>query len=1403
VRSLLSAQVPLVDLSSDQGLAELKAAGWLTSPQVDHNQPGSPDDFRVADGVLILTDDDPTTANGWRHDVWMNPTATSAGRLILEVGTAGSWNGGQKHVVELYNGQTLLAAIILTDHNQGVFQVNGAQFTFQDTASWRDEFRAIHIEWSAQDGLARLTFIDAAGNTQQSPAFALPVAASVDRLLLGTGFSSAVDSQLHIRRLDLETELQVPEITQPAYLDVPAGAPAGTIVTGKLHVPPTSSDRILSFQLTGADADLFQVESTTDFEGRTVAVLSVAQDLPVDELRTYSFDITVTDGLRASVTQTLSIHAVDTTLLAGYRTDFIDEVIDLTIDAQAILDANLSDEYLSTDDLWALIQDDGTIVNVTSVPGLYGDVQTREVQLLASLAKDLYAEFSEVRKNRLYDAIIAWNQNVVHNPRSIHFIRTRPEQLGVIGYYLFETLTSEAAGADVAAAVRAGQVRDAILQGSETVLFGQADFPDEEWGANLAYRLRALELRALLLDDYNEPVSWFENSLPDAEPLDRGFQPSASFADIRSLMHSSFYSVDQPTFVGPTADGGFSQHVGALYDQTSHSVEITGGFQSYILGYGEDWISRTTQTANRLKSTPWSLSENDVNALADFYIHGIQWHIYNGHANLLSVGRHAAKATFDSDIVGVLLEELPGLIALVPAGSERQLQLMALQTALQTDTLSVQGNLALWNIEQMVHRRDNYFVSTKLNSVRSSGNELQGTNNLFHYFWGDGTTLIQRTGDEYSQVRSAWDWNRLPGTTTAEALAAFDFSRNMSLSQLQAAGWIPFAAVSHNSPTETSPVDDFRVDNGVLILTDDYGDPDVDLPVEYRHDVQYPFGDTVSGRLSVSAGTGGSWTGGQNHVISLMGAGQPLATIRLTGNGTGTFMTGGSDFVFSDSAGWHDQFRNFQIEWGLNGNSEPWVQLTFIDQAGKVWNSGRKALSHAAVPDAVLLGTGFSGAVDSQLRIQSLQISDLPQHNSNFHNRGLNEFAGVVSDGRIGLASFINDRFDGSEYYNYHAVRSSKSTFFFDSEFVALGSGIARAAGAATDSRDIFTTINQTELRSDVVYAHSDQPQQVTTVSADAFETTDSTIAAHSHAWFHHDGVGYLIVANDQAVSYRLQTRRETGRNWYDIDHSNTPQSTSVDILDLAILHGAQPANDTYHYIVLPDVPDAGQMPDRVTDIMQRLQVIQNTTEAQVVRDITSNTTQAVFYQGNTTVELEPGLQLTASREALVLITAGEEPGQVRITVSDPVHSLTDGSLTLTLSKQLIGAGATWDGQNTTILIPLSNQFFEAGQPVSLQLMSATQGRIVNVAVTGLPLQPEVQWESLFGFDRYEIWISDITADSPTFGKVFGSDQLTGNRLVVESGVLTSGHSYRVWIRGIGLEDPNGAWSSGFEFEVG
>ncbi|MBA4139384.1 MAG: chondroitin lyase [Segetibacter sp.] len=306
-----------------------------------------------------------------------------------------------------------------------------------------------------------------------------------------------------------------------------------------------------------------------------------------------------------------------------------------------------------------------------------------------------------------------------------------------------------------------------------------------------------------------------------------------------------------------------------------------------------------------------------------------------------------------------------------------------------------------------------------------------------------------------------------------------------------------------------------------------------------------------------------------------------------------------------------------------------------------------------------------------------VQKPSLP-HFKEIAKKGKSDFVGAVFDGQFGAAAF--------DFKSVHdPLKARKSWFFFDGEYVCLGTGITSEADYS-----VATTLNQCLLKKDVVVK-----------SGAGTKTLD--IGQHDLkdvSWVMHDSVAYLFPT---PVSVNVSNTTATG-NWREITHqaSATTETVKKDLFTLWLNHGQKPTEASYAYMVVP-----GITPGTAYGYLSKsgVVILSNTPEMQAVQNKVLNITEVVFYQPGT-IKINGNLTLTAESPCIVLIKMGSK-GIEKIAVSDPTQKLK--SLQLKVNVPVEASGNNWksdwnkESKVTTIHVDLPTEGY-AGQSVLMQL---------------------------------------------------------------------------------------------------
>ncbi|MEX1238811.1 MAG: polysaccharide lyase family 8 super-sandwich domain-containing protein [Cyclobacteriaceae bacterium] len=269
-------------------------------------------------------------------------------------------------------------------------------------------------------------------------------------------------------------------------------------------------------------------------------------------------------------------------------------------------------------------------------------------------------------------------------------------------------------------------------------------------------------------------------------------------------------------------------------------------------------------------------------------------------------------------------------------------------------------------------------------------------------------------------------------------------------------------------------------------------------------------------------------------------------------------------------------------------------------------------------------------------------------HWNQIAKKGLTDFVGGVSDGKYGAAAFdLKSAHD--------ALSARKAWFFFDDEYVCLGTEISAEA-----EYPVFTTLNQCLLKSEVVVK----------TKKEAITLEKGNHSLSSVSWVLHDGVGYVFPALEKI---NLTNKMATG-NWREINHqaATSDEPVRAEVFALWLDHGVKPQHVSYEYIVVP-----GTERTFLEDYSKnsQIEILSNTQEIQAVVHKGMNRSQIVFYQAGK-IRINDNISLSAASPCMVMVKADGKSIEA-ISVSDPSRKLS--TLQLMTSAQVEGAGAGWE----------------------------------------------------------------------------------------------------------------------------
>ncbi len=290
---------------------------------------------------------------------------------------------------------------------------------------------------------------------------------------------------------------------------------------------------------------------------------------------------------------------------------------------------------------------------------------------------------------------------------------------------------------------------------------------------------------------------------------------------------------------------------------------------------------------------------------------------------------------------------------------------------------------------------------------------------------------------------------------------------------------------------------------------------------------------------------------------------------------------------------------------------------------------------------------------------------------------GCTDFVGAVTDGLLGAVAF--------DFISPHdLVHAKKGWFFFDREYVCLGTGIG-----AKGRLPVATTVNQALLRSDVTVC---QEGEIETLP-------EGNRALENVTWVHQDEVGYVF---PNVATVQVSNQIQEGR-WSDItDEKNiSDELIQEKVFMLWFDHGERPDNASYQYMVVPNI-SVEELKDNAN---RPIEILANTVDIQGVKHLEDEVCQIAFYKAGE-VAVADGIKIGIDSQGMVMAHLRGDKVE-RLTVSDPSRKMR--RLTLTVSGLYEAQGDHFLGvanteENTTVFRIDLPQDVYAGKSVTVVL---------------------------------------------------------------------------------------------------
>jgi len=198
-----------------------------------------------------------------------------------------------------------------------------------------------------------------------------------------------------------------------------------------------------------------------------------------------------------------------------------------------------------------------------------------------------------------------------------------------------------------------------------------------------------------------------------------------------------------------------------------HGPQLNNG--SYGLVFGSLSLDITSYAVG----TGYGLADAEAHVIADYLLDGQQWMLRGTTFDHTAQGRGVTRTSsrnLGNGIIGVIDQAKAMTTYRAAELTAMRDRLAAARTSgTASSALALTGHRHFWRSDFTSHQRPGFSATVKVSSTRTLEPETGNGEGLQSLHLADGVNLIQRRGDEYTDIQPIWDWRRLPGTTTEQA----------------------------------------------------------------------------------------------------------------------------------------------------------------------------------------------------------------------------------------------------------------------------------------------------------------------------------------------------------------------------------------------------------------------------------------------------------------------------------------------------------------------------------------------------------------------------------------------------------------------------------------------------------
>ena len=213
----------------------------------------------------------------------------------------------------------------------------------------------------------------------------------------------------------------------------------------------------------------------------------------------------------------------------------------------------------------------------------------------------------------------------------------------------------------------------------------------------------------------------------------------------------------------------YTNREGLQYDNSylQHSAQLQ------IASYGQVFLIGEYKLASWLKGTGYALSADKLQILNNYLINTYLQTIRGRYIDFNTEGRGISRNDILDKREIIESGTKNTLLAMAKAVSpENAILINAAQQRIsqaQAPSFNITPvHTQFWKGDYTIHIRPAYSFNVRSVSKRTIRTEVGNKENLLGKFLPDGSTNIQRSGEEYFNIMPIWEWDKIPGITSRD-----------------------------------------------------------------------------------------------------------------------------------------------------------------------------------------------------------------------------------------------------------------------------------------------------------------------------------------------------------------------------------------------------------------------------------------------------------------------------------------------------------------------------------------------------------------------------------------------------------------------------------------------------------